>query len=117
MRVFLKLIFGIIIIVSLLAFCTVIFESFLTSETVEIKVMKLETKIDPSSNKKEYFIHSQNEIFRNENSYYHGKSNQDALMKIFKEKKTYKVHVVGYQIGFEIPFIISKYRNIVKIAQ
>ena len=116
MKCFFKVIFGLILVVSVVLFSAAIFESFLTSKVIEIKVTKLERVLDEDGGM-HYFIHTKEEIFKNENNSYHGKSNQESLMKLFEKDKTYKVKVTGYNFDFEIPFFISKYRNIIKIVQ
>ena len=111
-----KIIFGLILILFIVLFSAAIFESFLTNRVIEIKIVKLDTVMDKNGDLY-YFVETPDEIFKNENNYYHGKSNQDALMKLLEKGKTYKVQVVGYKLGFDIPFFISKRRNIIKIVQ
>ena len=111
---FCKIILSIILILLIVLFSASIFESFLTSK--EIKIVKLERVLDEKGDL-HFFVETADEIFRNENNYYHGKSNQEALMKLLEKGKTYKVQVVGYKLGFNIPFFISKRRNIIKIIQ
>lgn len=116
MKCFFKVILGLILVASVILFSTAILESFLTSKELEIKVTKLERVLDEDGGL-HYFIHTKEEIFKNENNSYHWKSNQESLMKLFEKDKTYKVKVVGYNIDFEIPLFISNYRNIIKIVQ
>lgn len=116
MMSFLKILFGFTLISLIIVFSAAIFESFLTSKEIEITITKLERTMNEDGNV-DYYIHTEDEIFNNENNYYQGKSNREALMKLFEKGKTYKVHVVGYNLGFEIPYFISKNRNIIKIVQ
>ena len=116
MKSFLKIIFSFILVLLIVLFSASIFESFLTRTVIEIKVTKLDRVMDEKGDL-HYYIETPNEIFKNENNYYHGKSNQEPLMKLLEKDKTYKVQVVGYNLGFEIPFFISKRRNIIKIVQ
>lgn len=104
------------IVLIIILFSASIFETFLTSKEIEINVTKLDRVMDEEGDI-HYYIETPTEIFKNENNYYHGKSNQEALMKLFEKDKSYKVQVVGYKLGFEIPFFISKRRNIIKIIQ
>ena len=116
MRDFLKILFSLALIAVIIIYCAAIFESYLTSKRIEITVTQLERSQDEQGTI-HYYIHTKDETFRNEDTYYQGKSNQEALMKILEKGKTYKVLVVGYNLGFDIPFFISKYRNIIKIIE
>ena len=114
MRSFFKVIFSLTLILFIVLFSAAIFESFLTSKVIEIKIAKLDRVMDENGDL-HYYIETRDEIFKNENNYYHGKSNQEALMKLLEKDKTYRVQVVN--VGFEVPFFISKRRNIIKIVQ
>ena len=116
MRNFMKILFGFVLISLIILFSAAIFETFLTSKEIMIKIKGIETPMDTEGNRR-CFIITEGETFMNENNYYHGKSNQEELLKLLEKDKTYKVQVVGYKLGFEIPFFISKYRNIIKISR
>lgn len=116
MRNLMKILFGFVLISLIILFSASIFESFLTSKEIMIKIKSIEMPVDADGNAR-CFIVTEGETFRNENNYYHGKSNQEELLKLFEKDKTYKVQIVGYKFGFEIPLFISKYRNIIKIVQ
>lgn len=116
MRTLLKLLFGLTLVGLIVISSAAIFETFITSKEVEIEITKLERTLNEEGELK-YFIHTKEEVFRNEDNYYHGKSNQESLMKLLEANKKYKVQVVGYNLGFEIPFFISSRRNIIKIIR
>ncbi|MFC2084315.1 hypothetical protein ACFLS9_04595 [Bacteroidota bacterium] len=115
MRDFLKLFFGLAIVVSIIVFCALLFESYLTEEVIKIKVTKKET-VTSEDGAITYLIHTENEIFENSNNYFHKKENAESLNKKIKRKNTYKIKVVGFNLGFKIPFF-TEYRNITEIVE
>jgi len=102
-------IFGVIAVICIIIFGFIFFEPFLTEEDITIKVINKERW---SGEKGRYFIFAENEVFLNENNYYHDKTNADKLYPIFKAGDTYKVKVVGFYLPF-----IPRFRNIVNIIE
>ena len=116
MKTIFKILIGFTLLALIVIFCAAIFEPFITTKVLEINVIKLERILD-DNNRMQYYIHTPNEVFRNMNNYYHNKSNEDALMKLFEKNKNYKVKVIGYGLSFDIPYSISKHRNIINIVK
>ncbi len=111
---FLKLLFGMGIVVLVIGFSALIFEKFVTEETITIKVSKKEIKI--SENGEEYYlIHTREEIFIDRNNSFHGKSNAKELALKIRTGEKYRVKVVGFNFGAKIPYFME-YRNILKIV-
>lgn len=102
--------FGIIIILCILIFGFVFFEPVFTEEVVDIKVTN---KAVWSGEKGRYFIFTENEVFLNENNYYHNnKSNADEIYRLFQTGNSYRVKVVGLYISF-----LPRFRNILTIME
>lgn len=104
-----SMIFGIIIILCVIVFGFVFFEPLFTEEELEITVINKERW---AGEKGKYFIFATNEVFLNENNYYHNKSNADELYPLFKRGDNYKVKVVGLYIPF-----LPRFRNIINILE
>ena len=111
---FIKLLFGIAIVVTVIGFSMLIFEKFVTQKTVTIKVSLVEKKTLKNS-EVYYLIYTKNEIFENRNNYFHGKQNANELGINFRNGNSYKVKVVGYNFGVKLPFFL-KHRNILDIV-
>ncbi len=103
------MVFGVIIVLSIIVFGFVFFEPFFTEEVVDIKVINKERW---TGEKGRYFIFSDKEVFLNENNYYHNKSNADELYPLFNKGDSYKVKVVGLYIPF-----LPRFRNITNILE
>ena len=102
--------FGIIIILCIFVFGFIFFEPTFTEEVIDIHVINKEKW---SGEKGKYFIFTQNEVFLNENNYYHNnKTNADELFPIFKAGNDYKVKVVGLYIPF-----LPRFRNILTVLE
>lgn len=110
---FIKLIFGIIVVIIFVSFSLLIFEKFVTEDTIEIEISNIEKNIDQNG-VTSFMIYTKNEIFDNRDNYFHSKNNALNLSKILKEGRSYKVKVVGYNFGFKIPYLIE-HRNILEI--
>ena len=102
-------IFGVIIVLCIIVFGFVFFEPFFTEEVIDINIINKERW---AGEKGRYFIFSDNEVFVNENNYYHNKSNADELYPLFKRGDNYRVKVVGFYIPF-----LPRFRNIVNIIE
>ncbi len=111
---FMKVILGVIVVVIIIGFSMLIFEKFVTEKTVTIKVALVEKKI-LKSGEVYYLIYTQNEIFENRNNSFYGKQNADKLGLNFRNGKSYKVRVVGYNLGVKLPFFLE-HRNILDIV-
>lgn len=100
---------GFIIIVLVLAFGYLFFEPFLTEKTITIKVVNKE-KFGNEPGK--YFIFAEDEVFLNENNYYHDKDNADQLYQMIYRGSNFKVKVVGTYLPWW-----PRFRNIIKILE
>lgn len=110
---FIKLSFGLSIVVGIILFSALFFEKFVTEEKVKIRITKIEKKI--SEDGEEYsLIHTKEEIFENRNSYFHNKRNAKELASRLMVYNSYHVKVVGYNLGIKLPFFME-HRNIMKI--
>jgi len=106
----LSMFFGIIAILCILVFGFVFFEPTFTEEVIDINVVNKEKW---AGEKGKYFVFTDNEVFLNENNYYHNnKTNADELFPIFKAGTTYKVKVVGLYIPF-----LPRFRNIITVLE
>jgi hypothetical protein len=106
----LSMFFGIIAILCILVFGFVFFEPTFTEEVIDINVVNKERW---AGERGKYFIFTDNEVFLNENNYYHNnKTNADELYPIFKAGHTYKVKVVGLYIPF-----LPRFRNILTVLE
>lgn len=66
-----------------------------TTATVEFTVKEKERVIDDSSNANKYLIFTQDEVFENTDSYYHGKYDSSDLQGYLEVGKKYKCEVFG----------------------
>jgi hypothetical protein len=106
----LSMFFGIIAILCILVFGFVFFEPTFTEEVIDINVVNKERW---AGERGKYFIFTDNEVFLNENNYYHNnKTNAAELYPIFKAGHTYKVKVVGLYIPF-----LPRFRNILTVLE
>jgi hypothetical protein len=105
----LSIFFGVIIILCILLFGFLFFEPFLTETEEIITVINKERW---TGERGRYFIFTENEVFLNENNYYHNKENADDLYVMFRNGFTYKVKVVGLYIPF-----VPRFRNIMSIME
>lgn len=105
----LSIFFGVIIILCILLFGFLFFEPFLTETEAVITVINKERWMGERGR---YFIFTENEVFLNENNYYHNKENADDLYLMFRNGFTYKVKVVGLYIPF-----VPRFRNIMSIIE
>ena len=102
--------FGIVTVLCILVFSFVFFEPTFTEEVIDINVVNKELW---AGEKGKYFVFTDNEVFLNENNYYHNnKTNADDLFPIFKAGNTYKVKVVGLYIPF-----LPRFRNILTVLE
>ncbi len=92
------------------------FESHLTSQIVEVKVLQLVT-IEGKYKSLKRLVITQNETFDNNDNYYHQKSNAAEIQSKLKRNRVYRFRVVGYEFRKEIPFLFSKNRNIIEIVE
>jgi hypothetical protein len=98
---------GVVIILVTLVFGFIFFEPFFSETEETIVVINKEVW---KGEGERYFIFTENEVFLNENNYYHNKNNADDLYPQFQVGKTYRVKIVGYYLP-QIP----RFRNIINI--
>ncbi len=115
MRNFLRLLFGLLLVTLVILFCALLFEKFLTEETIEIKVTKIE-KVTSEDEELYYLIHTKHEIFENRDYYFHNKSNMIKLNSKLKPKGEYKVKVAGFDFDEKIPLFLE-HRNILELVE
>ncbi|MCF8241544.1 MAG: hypothetical protein K9J16_09160 [Melioribacteraceae bacterium] len=115
MKYLFKIVFAFLILFISVYFCAIIFEPYLTEAKVNALVKKKETLVNIDRDTL-FLIHTEKEIFINKNNYYHGKNNSSRLIKKIKKGQRYSFKVVGYKIGFDLPFF-SRYRNIVEVIE
>ena len=104
-----SVVFGVIAVLCIIIFGFVFFEPFLTEEQVSITVINKERW---SGERAKYFIFTENEVFLNEDNYYHNKENADELYPLFKVGSSYRVKVVGLYMPF-----LPRFRNIINIME
>lgn len=110
---FIKLSFGLAIVVGIIFFSALFFEKFVTEKKVRIKITKIEKKISESG--EEYsIIYTKGEIFENRNRYFHNKRNAKQIDSKLMIRNSYHVKVVGYNFGIKLP-LFMEHRNIIKI--
>jgi hypothetical protein len=105
----LSIFFGAIIVLIILLFGFLFFEPFLTETEEVITVVNKEKWLGQRGR---YFIFTENEVFMNEDNYYHTKENADELYPQLKIGFTYTVKVVGLAIPS-----IPRFRNILNITE
>lgn len=115
MRNFLRLIFGLLLVALVILFCALLFEKFLTEETLEINITKIE-KVISEDGELYFLVHTKYEIFENRDHYFHNKSNMKELNSKLKPKSKYKVKVVGFDFDEKIPFFLE-HRNILELVE
>lgn len=101
--------FGILIILAIIVFGFLFFEPFLTEKEVTITVINKEKWPGEPGR---YFIFTQDEVFMDENNYYHNKENAELLYPLLKVGYTYKVKVVGLYWPF-----LPRLRNIMNVIE
>ncbi len=110
-----KLIFGLLIVVIIIGIGAKYFESFVTEETIQVNIAKIE-RINNHPDEDYFLVHTNDEIFENRNHYFHNKQDVKEINKLLRVGKAYEVSVVGYNFGIDLPFF-SKYRNIIEVKK
>lgn len=103
-----KIILGIVIVIIIGIFFYKPISIIFTTEYISIKVNK--TDIKRNKEKDLYLVYTDEETFKNEDSFWNFKYNSSDLHGKLKQDSTYKVEVNGYRIPY-----FSIYRNIVDI--
>lgn len=113
MKDFFKLFAGLLVVIIMIGVGAFYFQSFITKETIEISVINI-TEMKAQDGGKYYLVHTEEEVFENRNYQLHNKDNADKLAKTLKPGGKYKVSVVGYDFGFNIPLFLE-HRNIIEV--
>ncbi|MBN1299616.1 MAG: hypothetical protein JW995_00210 [Melioribacteraceae bacterium] len=108
-----KLVAGLSVVIIVIIFGALYFESFVTTETLIIQINKIEEKTNPEG-ESYYLIHTPDEVFENRNNYFHQKENAVELAEQLKDKRKYEVEVVGF--GLDLP-LFMEHRNIVNVIR
>ena len=114
MRQFLKLVFGLAGLVTIIVFLALTLEIYVATEEITVTVKKIE-KIETDDGEKYYHVHTNKGIFVNRNNTFHRKDNTRTIFKILKKNIKYKIKVVGYNFGIKLPFFFN-YRNIIAVT-
>ncbi len=96
-------------IILFMVFGFIFFEPFFSETEESIVVINKEVW---KGEKGKYFIFAENEVFLNEDNYYHNKSNAADLYSLFEAGQTYRVKIVGYYLP-----LIPRFRNIINIIE
>ncbi len=104
-----KLLIGNIIILICLLSGYIFFERYITEEEIIITVINSEKFGDETGN---FLIFTRDEVFLDENNYFHNKYNAREVFRELKKGKTYKVQVVSFYWP-----LIPHFRNIVKVIK
>lgn len=105
----LSVFFGVVILFLVVYFGYLFFEPYLTREIITIEIVNKERF---GSEPSKYLIFTPDEVFLNENNYYHEKKNADEIFPMFTRGNKYKVKVVGTYWPS-----MNRLRNIVKILE
>lgn len=100
------IIIGVLGILSLLAIQPAF--TYLTEETIQVKVTKTE-RINSGTESK-YLVYTENEVFENVDTLLYGKFDSADVQGKLADNKTHTVKVTGIRIPF-----LSWYRNIVSV--
>lgn len=100
---------GFIIVLLVLLFGYLFFESVLTEDTITIKVLN---KAQFGNESGKYFVFTEEEVFYNSNSYYQSKENAEELDEIIYPGSSYKIEVVGVYLPW-----LPRFRNIINIIE
>jgi hypothetical protein len=103
-----KLSIGFIIIIISLIYGYLFFERFLTEKEVTITVTNSEKFGDEGGS---YLIFTPDEVFEDENNYYHDKHNAAEVFNKLQKGRTYKVKVVSFYWPS-----LPHFRNIIEVV-
>jgi len=110
-----KFFIGLIVIALVFVFGALYFESYLTEKDLEVEIVNTVMVTNASGERKELVL-TRGETFVNEDNSLLNKSNSRELQKKLIPGTRLKLRVVGYKLGFNLPFH-SEFRNIVKIVE
>lgn len=115
MNNFFRILTGLFIVALIIYFSALLFERFLTEDTIVIEVRKIE-EMKTEDGELYYLIHTQNEILINKDNYWHNKSNTSEIVSKLRTKEEYKVTVVGFAFQQKLPFLLE-HRNIIEVIE
>ncbi len=104
------------VLMSIVTAGAIFFESYLTTEIVEAKVVQL-ISVKGKFDSVERIVVTKNETFDNNDNYYQGKDKSAEIQSKLKKNKVYKFKVVGYKFREHVPLFFSKNRNIISIVE
>ena len=104
-----KLIIVNIVILIGLFFCYLFFERFLTEKEITITVTN---SVKFGDEPGRYLIFTEDEVFEDEDNYYHDKTNAAEVFKTLQKGRTYKVKVVSFYLP-----LIPHFRNIIDVVE
>ena len=110
-----KFFVGLIVIGLVLVLGALYFESYLTEEDVEVEIVNTVIVTNAGGERKELVL-TRGETFVNEDNSLLNKSNSRELKSKLLPGRRLKIRVVGYKLGFNLPFH-SEFRNIIKIVE
>lgn len=90
------------------------FENIISKEEVEVVIMGIEKTVNEEG-EVFYYVRTNLELFVNANNKFHKKDNAEALIKKLKVGQKYKLEVVGYKLGINLPYFLKE-RNILDIV-
>ena len=103
-----KVSIGFIVIIICLIYGYLFFERFLTEKEITINITNSEKFGDEEGS---YLIFTPDEVFENENNYYHDKHNATEVFNKLQKGRTYKVKVCSFYLPF-----IPHFRNIIEVV-
>lgn len=109
-----KFFFGLIVIALVLVLGALYFESYLTEKDLEVEIVNTVVVTNAGGERKELIL-TRGETFVNEDNSLLNKSNSKELQLKLLPGRRLKIRVVGYKLGFNLPFH-SEFRNIIKIV-
>ena len=113
MKNLLSLVIGLGVAAAIVLFLALTLEIYLTSEVITVTITKVERF--ETDGERHYLVHTNKGLFENRNSSFHRKGNTASIAQMLKKDTKYKVKVVGYNFGVELPFFF-KYRNIIEVT-
>lgn len=114
MKKFLFILLPLIIVIATVYPIALFFENIISKEEVEVVIMGIEKAVNEEG-EVFYYVKTNLELFVNANNKFHKKDNAEALIKKLKVGQKYKLEVIGYKFGIDLPFFLKE-RNILDIV-